>query len=273
VRTGKYNNAYPAYVAWRTYMGANDITPPPAFTATAPPTDPGNGDGGGCDPNYDYTIIDAQSGPLLNVTWGQSCTYNEQCPLLNCTGCNQNALTGCVATAMAQVIDYSQPTNSFGYNYASMPATSGNAEVERLMHDAGVSVNMVYGCLGSYIFTSNVPVVATSLINNFGFASANYVSGFDIVRCATNIENGWPVLLGGVDPNTNEGHEWVCDGYQLAHSYCSSNAYTMLHMNWGWYEPSNPYSPDYIGWYASNNWSVRGYTFSTSQSMIAEIHL
>lgn len=127
----------------------------------------------------------------------------------------------------------------------------------------------MYGCNSSGIFTTNVPVVVTALRNNFGLASANYVSGYDNARCISNLNNNWPVLLGGVDPN-NSGHEWVCDGYQTAVSYCGSTAFNLLHMNWGWHEVNG--SNDFIGWYAANNWSVAGYTFSNYQSMIAEIH-
>jgi hypothetical protein len=50
-----------------------------------------------------YSII---KGPLLTTTWNQGCVYNEQCP----SGCDLNICyhkpTGCVATAMAQVLKY-----------------------------------------------------------------------------------------------------------------------------------------------------------------------
>ncbi|MEI9934863.1 MAG: C10 family peptidase [Ferruginibacter sp.] len=60
----------------------------------------------------------------MPITWGQDCSYNNLCPNSNCSDCSPEAVTGCVATAMAQVIRYWHPTNSFNYNYTSMPATS-----------------------------------------------------------------------------------------------------------------------------------------------------
>jgi hypothetical protein len=42
--------------------------------------------------------------PLLKTTWSQSVPYNNQCPIID----GQRCLTGCVATAMAQVLAYHQ---------------------------------------------------------------------------------------------------------------------------------------------------------------------
>ncbi len=44
-------------------------------------------------------------------------------------------------------------------------------------------------------------------------------------------------------------------------------------MNWGWHEVNG--FPDFIGWYATNNWTTAGGNFNPSsyQSMIAEIHI
>lgn len=45
---------------------------------------------------------DSIVGPLLSTTWDQSDPYNELCP----QRLGQRALTGCVATSMAQVMKY-----------------------------------------------------------------------------------------------------------------------------------------------------------------------
>ncbi len=42
--------------------------------------------------------------PMLKTTWGQNAPYNLQCPLA--PGKNVHCKTGCVATAMAQVMKY-----------------------------------------------------------------------------------------------------------------------------------------------------------------------
>lgn len=46
--------------------------------------------------------------------------------------------------------------------------------------------------------------------------------------------------------SSNEGHTWVCDGY---------NSSSQFHMNWGWSGASD-------GWYALNNLNAGGYNFT-----------
>ena len=76
--------------------------------------------------------------------------------------CSPQPPTGCVATAVAQIIGYWQPGNQYNYNYASMPPDYGNSEVKRLMRDVGLSenLNMKYHCAsagGSSAYASQVP--------------------------------------------------------------------------------------------------------------------
>ena len=116
-------------------------------------------------------------GPLVTSKWNQGYPYNEKCP--NYTGSNGSsgqAVTGCVATAMAQVMYYwnwptqGQGSNSYTssfksdgvtysagsqsvnfanqtYNWASMDDThsSSNDAVSTLMYHCGVAVSMKYG--------------------------------------------------------------------------------------------------------------------------------
>ena len=111
-------------------------------------------------------------GPLLTTTWDQGQYYNALCPE-DANGPDGHALTGCVATAMAQIINYwgypvhgrgshSYQHNTYGtlsvnydsaiYDYAHMPsaltATSTPQQVNavaQLMRDCGVAANMGYG--------------------------------------------------------------------------------------------------------------------------------
>jgi len=278
VRKGKYDNSKIAYAAWWDYIKKNNITVSDAIIGLLPPPDDNGGNGGnGC-----AGLINNGYGPWLTTTWGQSCTYNDQCPIMNCIGCDQNALTGCVATAMAQVIrswgDFGLQ-NNYNYNFAAMPVAQGNGEVQRLMHDAGTNVSMMYGCNSSGVLISNIPNVANVLKNQFGFTVANYVSGFDLNRCIVNVSSGWPVLLGGVDPALGEGHEWVCDGYSQLTNTCipigvSGNIVSqVLHMNWGWHEVGT--IVDFNGWFSTTDWTTMGGNFnpSSQQCMIAEIHI
>jgi hypothetical protein len=96
-----------------------------------PPEDPGD------------TYSQITKGPFLPVNWGQGCGYNALCPTVSSGGACGRAWTGCVATAMAQVMRYWRHPSR--YNWDAMPVNWGNADVARLMSDAGISVGMSYG--------------------------------------------------------------------------------------------------------------------------------
>jgi hypothetical protein len=289
VRKGLYDNANLAKAAWATYYSRNqvkanyrsvshssntmaspNITQPPP----PPPDDPGPCQS---DPNYsEYTTY--TTGPLVPVTWGQGDTFNDLCPYLNCsTTTNGHAWTGCVATAMSEIIRYWQsPVGK--YNYSSMSTNIGNNDVQRLMHDAGLSVSMIYGCGGSNppaekwivggILTneSTAEIIADGFrsASYFGYSSADYdtkYEGADYQKIQTDIMYQRPVILSGFegknafDVPTGEGHAWVCDGTSSTdHQFCMNGSlveYTTLdlHMNWGW-------EGIFDGWFAFNNWTI-----------------
>jgi len=111
--------------------------------------------------------------PLLTTKWDQSPYYNDLCPG---TGSNK-AVTGCVATAMAQVMKFhNYPTTGTGfhsynsanygtlsanfggttYNWTNMPnqLTSSSSSTQKtavatLMYHCGVSVDMMYSAQSS----------------------------------------------------------------------------------------------------------------------------
>lgn len=97
----------------------------------------------GCHPYY-YT-----KGPLLQTTWGQGCGYNSLLQDCSTPYYCYHAVTGCVATAMAQVMKYH--TYPASYNWSGMPDTYGTTATATLMRDIGLpsAVNMNYGCSGS----------------------------------------------------------------------------------------------------------------------------
>lgn len=282
VRKGLYDNSRVADKAWKDYISTNKVEnfdlskyPPP-------------------DPVCEETSYNTTVGPLLPVTWGQGCSYNELCPSEGCTnicwGAN-NTWTGCVATASAQIVRYWQTGNSYGgYNYASMPTGSGNGEVQRLMRDLGLPANidMDYGCDASSAYASRVP---GTLKTNFGFTSANRISygTGTYQRVKDNLTNNWPVLLEGCRTSTNRFlgwiysydncHEWVCDGYSATSvTWCNPDGtsggagYLYFHMNWGWHETWG--GNDFNGWFAFNNWNIAGLNFNYqySRDAVCEIH-
>ena len=112
-------------------------------------------------------------GPLLTTSWDQICYYNNDCPADKKGPCH-HVVTGCVATALAQIMKYNnypaKGTGSFSYvdssygklsanfanttfNWNNMPSRlySNNTDVANLMYELGVAVKMSYSSDG-FIF-------------------------------------------------------------------------------------------------------------------------
>jgi Peptidase C10 family/Spi protease inhibitor len=218
-------------------------------------------DCGGCQDQYSYTSV----GPLLNTLWSQGCGFNSLCPSCNNPSYCNHTPTGCVATAMAQVMYYWKMQAS--YNWASMNLNFGTSETARLMWDAGDgNSNYFWHCDGSgntcsfwdgYACDGGVTYQFTA---KFGYSSANH-GGYDFNTLKSNLNALQPVLLGAHrDENCfigcwpiYDGHLWVCDGYQTSSSFdCSTGTgyqWNMIHMNWGW-------GPGYNAWVNESNWAV-----------------
>ncbi len=200
--------------------------------------------------------------PLLSgIKWDQGEPYNNLCPIIN-DSTSERAATGCVATAMAQVMKYyNWPVSGTGsntytpsgfsaplsvdfsktaYDWTNMTDTYDNSStaiqknaVATLMYHAGVSVNMMYG---EYSSASSVNM-AKALIGYFSYDSniQNYYRDYyskpeweDLIK--TELNAGRPVFYAGYSKDT--GHQFVCDGYD-------SNG--LFHFNWGWSGNSDGY--------------------------------
>lgn len=199
--------------------------------------------------------------PMLKTQWDQIPPYNSHCPYDNTL--NERALGGCTSTAMAQIMKYWEyPASGIGsnsyipeshpelgvitadfenteYDWASMPnsISDPNTEIGRLIFQCGVSTNMNYGIssLGgsnSRPFDFNHPSVLMALRKYFGYKHTNSckVKSFydtnskwlEIIKA--ELDANRPVFY-GADDDDEEGHSFVCDGYD------SNN---FLHFNWGW---------------------------------------
>jgi hypothetical protein len=201
--------------------------------------------------------------PLLTMTWDQGNYYNADCPYD--FGGGGRSVTGCVATAMAQVMKFwSWPTTGVGmhsysssccgslyanfgattYNWASMPnsVTSPNAAVAKLMSHCGISVDMNYSAStsGAYVISTASPI--THCAEYAMRTYFNYKSTLHGEKRSSYTESGWKSLLKGdldlgrpivmAGFGSGGGHCFVCDGY---------DASDFFHMNWGWSGSSNGY--------------------------------
>lgn len=247
-------------------------------------------------PCEDYTHT-TTVGPLLQTQWGQAYPYNALCP--TGTYSQGHKPTGCVATAIAQVLYYWRAPTTFGYEWNLMPldyTDNGTTAIARLMLDAGTSVDMVYDDSGSY------PSVAYHLPASIGSTSCSdalknyfhYGSGtegdFDQTTVVNNLNSSEPVILSATTDNNTilfwswgtDGHTWVCDGYEATDFlYCANEGspqiggqYLYLHMNWGWNESFNPNNSN--GWYMYNVWTVlngsQTENYQYNQKMTYNIH-
>jgi len=201
--------------------------------------------------------------PLMSTTWNQSPYYNDLCPYDNTK--NAYCVTGCVATAMAQVMKYwNYPTtgyysNSYNdthygtqsanfstttYAWSSMPnaLSSSNTAVATLMYHCGVSVNMGYGTDESSAYVISAASATTNcaeyaLKEYFGYSSSlkgllrsDYADSTWISKLKNELDNQRPIIYAGFGPGG--GHCFDLDGYD-------ANGY--FHVNWGWGGLDNGY--------------------------------
>jgi hypothetical protein len=181
---------------------------------------------------------------LGTASWGQQVSWNSQMPFDFSFGCmgmpNGRMLTGCVATAMAEIMNF----HHFPNNYTWSEMGAEKPETARLMRTVANSVNMMYDCGGSSAYASAIP---SGLANGFGYSPGAIFASYDLSKIANDILNfGRPVILGGVYPNLG-GHAWVCDGYYSIIS-CISSPAPMLNMNWGWDGNHNGFYTTGTGW-------------------------
>ena len=224
-------------------------------------------------------------GPLLTTTWGQGQYYNALCPE-DAEGEDGHVPTGCVATAMAQIINYwgqkeeiktrgihsydSQYGNltvnydSTSYDFANMPdaltAESTPEQINavaKLMYECGVAVNMLYSTWESASLNEDA---RAALINFYHFtpdlsiAERAYFSDLEWDNLLHNdIAQGKPIYYSGAQNNL--GHSFVCDGY---------NATGYYHFNFGWGGLAD-------GWYLTSAVSPIGMDFNSNQLVLVGI--
>jgi Peptidase C10 family/Spi protease inhibitor/Lamin Tail Domain len=230
--------------------------------------------------------------PLITTKWSQSPNYNNQCPISSWSG--KTTVTGCVATAMAQVMRYwKYPLTGLGnhsyfslwygtqsanfgstiYDWNNMPielnssstSTQINA-VATLMYHCGVSVDMNYGVSGSSanVLASEGVSAENALRTYFGYSSdligvsKKYYSEAQWSSLLVNeLTLNRPILYRGT--GSLGGHAFVCDGYD-------GSGY--FHFNWGW---GNQVGQTIDGYFSVNPLSARKHDFIDDQGAVIGI--
>lgn len=199
--------------------------------------------------------------PMLTTTWNQGSPYYDQCPIFYNT--SSRCVTGCVATAMAQVLNYYKMPKTmhghktYGYyvqkndgtnvhvehsfdfgattfdwanmsnKYGTGNSTAQKQAVAKLMYACGVASGMHYSPDNSW---AN-PWVADDAVNCFMDGLRAEHCSYSLDRIKSELQAGHPVMYTG-SRSGGGSHCFVIDG-------CRSDGY--LHCNMGWGGGSDGY--------------------------------
>lgn len=211
-----------------------------------------------------YTPQSATSvSPMLTTTWDQDPYYNNLCPVSN----GERTVTGCVATATAQIMKYwNWPTYGNGthsyahsslgtlsadfgsttYQWSQMPTaltSSSSASqltaIATLMYHVGVSIDMDYDVTangGSGAYTHNYggnttyPCPENALINYF-----NYKNTIHSIQKSDVTDASWTntikAELDAGRPLLHSGRDTSGGHSFVCDGYDNNN---LFHINWGW---------------------------------------
>ena len=212
------------------------------------------------------TIVKAPIEPMLITTWDQGNPYNQQCPLYQASDDTwEHSATGCVATAIAQVMYYTERKagndvthtadklqyTDYNENFEQQtmeiaagtpikwnlmqPSYDENATtsdqytqaVSALMLYCGASVNMDYGPSSG----TDSKYILGALKKYFGY---NETTTMHLIRSYYSYQNWIDIMYHElaegrpvlyIGQSSGGGHAFVADGYQ---------GEDFFHINWGW---------------------------------------
>ena len=204
--------------------------------------------------------------PMITSHWDQGAPYWNHCPEFldldeNGDTISEMAYTGCVATAMAQIMNYykyplyctqtipsyemvyyyneeyyvtdTEPLPPRYFDWDNMKDSYNGAESEAekdavawLMAYAGFAAHMNYGI---YASSTSDPYIPTAFNDYFNYdAKLVYRSDYEQAdweeMIYQELSAGRPMIYNGRS-GTGGGHSFVCDGYAYGDYF---------HINWGW---------------------------------------
>lgn len=218
-------------------------------------------------------VVDTRNSiaPLLTTKWDQARPYWNKCPQVqNEDGEYESSYTGCVATAMSQIMKYYNypaqttqviPSYQYGYGTGNMgeyitqttedlPVTtfdwahmldSYNGSEDQVYTDAVATLMLYVGHAAhmTYALTASGttdPYIPKAFNNYFDYnAQLVYRSDYDQQAWEDMVYQelvaGRPMVYNG-RAGSGGGHSFVCDGYEMGDYY---------HINWGWGGLGNGY--------------------------------
>lgn len=218
--------------------------------------------------------------PMMLSKWDQGEYYNYYCPR-DFSGINGRVVTGCVATAMAQLLyyfrfpetgvgSYSYTDENYGvqsadygnttYNYNAMcdEPTCINTEISKLIYHCGVGVDMHYGPDGSGMTNHSAARVLRTFFKfspetEYLFRDSTDLNWDSVI--VSHLNRRIPMYYAGWSvPNIN-GHGFICDGYKTI----DSSYYFSFNFGWSGYRD---------GYYYTNSLFVGSYNFNLAQELI-----
>lgn len=209
--------------------------------------------------------------PLLSTTWSQGTYYNNMCPTDAASG--QHTATGCVATAMAQVMKYwnhpAQGMGSRSYNHPTYGAQSANfgattyawTQMPNALNAS--STTQQVDAVATLMYHVGVSIVTNYALSSAGGSAADVVSRGGITYpCVENAlrqyfdyspqvfgarmngmgDDRWHALLRA---ELDSARPVIYSGFDLSGGHCfvcdGYNSDSHFHFNWGWGGTSNGY--------------------------------
>ena len=234
------------------------------------------------------TLRRATAKNLNTKSWGQDAPYNLRCPVVD----GLQSVTGCVATALCEVMRFHQwPETVTGtlpsyqyktdkgtnrtepshrldttYNWSQMPENSNSytqeqaQNVSKLMFDVAVMLKSTFNgvdrtAYGTGAYSEDIVPMMVQYMDYDSSAVILYRDNYSTVRWTE-------ILRGEIDANRpmpyagddNEyGHQFVVDGYNSSGNF---------HINWGWDGDDN-------GYFAVSSFMIgHDYDFRYNQSAV-----
>lgn len=215
--------------------------------------------------------------PMLVSNWDQGTYYNGQCPA-DPGGVSGHCVTGCVATALGQLVyyfrfprsgtgsysyehpDYGTISANFGeadydYNQMMNSLSAPNPEVAELIFHLGVACDMVYGPQSFGMYNHKAAYALRTFFKyspetRYVFRDSTNMDWDSLL--VTHLDQKIPMYYAGWSVPDINGHAFIVDGYQEDHFY---------HFNWGWGGSNN-------GYFYTEQLTPGGNNFNLAQELI-----
>lgn len=228
-----------------------------------------------------YAVGNIVVEPLITTHWNQDEPYNNKCPKIN----GERTAVGCMAVSIGQIMNYHKwPKQGQGYNeyewnnswiekdFSECKYDYNNLDTAQFLYDIAIAVKTKFGEESSALSIN----AGKGLMNFFGYDKGMQIHYRHKTSVSSSSTQGWsidlpgwseedwdnmirteldakrPVLLAAQKGKKEDGHAFICDGYDDAGYF---------HFNWGW----GGYCD---GWYVSSSlnpeFKETGYNYSPS---------